>query len=166
MGDGKIFPRADARKEKRDALGVNPFVASLEVKIRSVRSGYVPDEGIMVDNVVDMEVDTYVKVFDKAQLRVIMGGLSTRSLQLWMWMLYEVETGDDYVSVNVERFMKECFVKCAKTYRAAIAELWRYGYIAPVEGHKNVFWLNPAIAFKGNRAKAFPQCVVKKTKQE
>lgn len=166
MEDGKNFPKPNLRKEKRAALGVNPFVASLEVRVRAIKSGYVPEEELMVDHFVDLEVDTYVKLFDKAQLRLIMGGLSTRCLQLWIWMLYEVETGDDYVSVNVSRFMKECSVKCLKTYRAAVAELCRYGYISHVGGHKNVFWINPALAFKGSRIKAFPQCIVKKKPTE
>lgn len=166
MKGGENFSRTNSRKEKRAALGVNPFVASLKIRVRAVRSGYVPDDDIMVDQYVDMEMDTYVKLFDKAQLRLIMGGLSTRCLQLWIWMLYEVETGDDYVVVNVKRFMNECSVKCLKTYRAAIAELCRYGYISHVGGHKNTFWLNPECAFKGSRIKAFPQCVVKKQTTE
>jgi hypothetical protein len=155
---GKIF-RPEISEEK---MGRNPFLASLEVRVRPIRSGYVPDGEMMVDNYVDLEVDTYFKMFDKAEQRVVMAGLSFRALQVWTWAMYTIESGKDYLWVNVVRVMEECGMKSIKTYKAAIAELCRYGYFAPCVGHKNVFWINPAVAFKGNRAKAFPENVVKK----
>jgi hypothetical protein len=155
---GKIL-RPDISEEK---MGRNPFIASLEIRVRPIRSGYVPDGEMLVDNFVDMEVDTYAKVFDNSEQRIIMAGLSFRALQVWTWAMYTIESGKDYLWVNVVRVMEECGMKSIKTYKAAIAELCRYGYIAPCVGHKNVFWINPAVAFKGNRAKRFPENVVKK----
>ena len=166
--EGKKFPRRILRPEiKEESMGRNPFVASLEIRVRPIRSGYVADEDMMmVENFVDMEMDTYAKVFDKAEQRMIMAGLSFRALQVWTWAMYTIESGKDYLWVNVERVMEECGMKSIKTFKAAIAELCRYGYIAPCVGHKNVYWTNPAIAFKGNRAKKFPQNVVRKTISE
>jgi hypothetical protein len=155
---GKIL-RPDISEEK---MGRNPFIASLEIRVRPIRSGYVPDGEMLVDNFVDMEVDTYAKVFDNSEQRIIMAGLSFRALQVWTWAMYTIESGKDYLWVNVVRVMEECGMKSIKTYKAAIAELCRYGYIAPCVGHKNVFWINPAVAFKGNRAKKFPENVVRK----
>ena len=155
---GKIL-RPVISEEK---MGRNPFIASLEIRVRPIRSGYVPDGEMLVDNFVDMEVDTYAKVFDNSEQRIIMAGLSFRALQVWTWAMYTIESGKDYLWVNVVRVMEECGMKSIKTYKAAIAELCRYGYIAPCVGHKNVFWINPAVAFKGNRAKKFPENVVKK----
>lgn len=83
MKSGKIFP-PEIVEEK---LGVNPFISGLVIKVRAIRSGYVPDgedEGVLVDNVVELERDGYVKVFDGADERVIMAGLSYRALQVWM----------------------------------------------------------------------------------
>ena len=155
---GKIL-RPDICEEK---LGRNPFLASFEVRVRPVRSGYVPDGEIMVDNYVDLEVDTYFKMFDKAEQRIVTAGLSFRALQVWTWSMYTITSGKDYLWVNVVRVMEECRMKSIKTYKAAISELCRYGYFAPCVGHKNVYWINPAVAFKGSRAKAFPENVVKK----
>lgn len=160
MKSGKIFP-PEIVEEK---LGVNPFISGLVIKVRAIRSGYVPDgedEGVLVDNVVELERDGYVKVFDGADERVIMAGLSYRALQVWMWMLYTVKSGKDYLWVNVVRMMEECGMKSVKTHKAAITELCRYGYIAPCVGHKNVYWLNPSMAFKGSRIKKYPGNVVK-----
>jgi hypothetical protein len=161
MGRGKKLPVV-----VRDQMGVNPFIASLEVRVRSVRSGYVPEEGMMVDNLVEMEVESYFKVFDNATQRVVMVGLSFRALQVWTWVMYTIESGVDYIRMNVDRSMQECRIKSLKTYRAAISELCRYGYIAPCVGHKNVYWINPSIGFKGSRVKAFPSCVVKRGNYE
>jgi hypothetical protein len=155
---GKIL-RPEISEER---MGRNPFLASLEVRVRPIRSGYVPDGEMLVDNYIDLEVDTYFKMFDKAEQRLITAGLSFRALQVWTWAMYTIESGKDYLWVNVVRVMEECGMKSIKTYKAAIAELCRYGYFAPCVGHKNVFWINPAVAFKGNRAKAFPENVVKK----
>lgn len=173
---GKKF-RPDISEEK---MGVNPFVGNLKIRVRSIPSGYAPlpakfglDEYgrrymlpvEMVDNMVDLDVDTHFKVFDKAEQRIAVAGLSFRALQLWIWSLYTVESGKDYLWVNVERAMEECGIKCIKTYKTAITELCVSGYISPCVSYKNVYWLNPAVAFKGNRVKTFPQCVVKKTNE-
>ncbi len=161
---GKKFPGRILRPEIREeSMGRNPFVASLEIRVRPIRSGYVADEDMMmVENFVDMEMDTFFKMFDKAEQRMIMAGLSFRALQVWTWGMYTIESGKDYLWVNVARVMEECGMKSVKTFKAAIAELCRYGYFAPCVGYKNVYWINPAVAFKGNRAKKFPENVVRK----
>jgi len=161
-GMGKIF-RPEINEE---TMGINPFVSSLTIKVFSVRSGYVPDgegeEMMLVDNVVDMDAESFAKMFDKAENRLVMTGLSFRALQVWTWCMFTVEPGKDYVWVNVSRLMEECRIKAVKTFRAAVMELMRYGYVAPVAGIKNVYWLNPAMGFKGSRVKKFPENVVRK----
>jgi hypothetical protein len=177
---GKIFPffvgnirhmgkilRPEIDEEK---MGVNPFVSSLVIRAYSVRSGYVPDgageESMMVDNMVEMDAESFAKMFDKAENRIVMTGLSFRALQVWTWCMFTVEAGKDYVWVNVSRLMEECRIKSAKTFRSAVTELCRYGYVAPVVGIKNVYWLNPAMGFKGSRVKKYPNNVVNKWQEE
>jgi len=155
---GKILrPEIDEK-----AMGINPFVSSLVVRAFAVRSGYVPDEeeGLMVDNYIQMESDTFAKVFDSADNRLVMAGLSFRALQVWNWVLFTLEPGKDYVWINQDRLMDECRVKSVKTFRGAITELMRYGYLAACAGVKSVYWINPSIGFKGSRVKKFPGCVV------
>ena len=165
-GMGKIFRPAI----NEETMGVNPFASSLVIRAYSVRSGYVPEEGedgqvLMMDNVVDMDAESFAKMFDKAENRLVMTGLSFRALQVWTWSMFTVEAGKDYVWVNVPRLMEECRIKAAKTFRAAVTELMRYGYVAPVAGYKNVYWLNPAMGFKGSRVKKFPGNVVRNAKE-
>ena len=161
-GMGKILrPEID-----EGSMGVNPFASSLVIRAYSVRSGYVPEDlgdgqTIMVDNMVDMDAETFAKMFDKAENRLVMTGLSFRALQVWTWSMFTVEAGKDYVWLNVSRLMVECRIKSVKTFRAAMTELMRYGYVAPVGGLKNVYWINPAMGFKGSRVKRFPGNVVK-----
>ena len=159
---GKIL-RTEINEE---SMGRNPFASSLVVKVMPIRSGYVPDGDIMVDNVVEMECETFSKMFDKAENRMVMAGLSFRALQVWTWMMYTIASGKDYVWMNVERMMGECGMKSVKTYKAAITELCRYGYVAPCAGHKNVYWINPAIGFKGSRVNKFPKNVVRAKREE
>ena len=161
---GKIF-RPEINEE---TMGINPFVSSLVIRAFSVRSGYVPDEGgdMLVDNMVEMDAESFAKMFDKAENRIVMTGLSFRALQVWTWCMFTVEPGKDYVWVNVSRLMEECRIKAVKTFRAAMMELMRYGYVAPVAGIKNVYWLNPAMGFKGSRVKKYPKNVVTKWQGE
>lgn len=163
---GKIF-RPEINEE---TMGINPFVSSLVIKAFPVRSGYVPDgegeEMVMVDNMVEMDAESFAKMFDKAENRLVMTGLSFRALQVWTWSMFTVEAGKDYVWINVSRLMEECRIKAAKTVRAAFTELCRYGYVAPVAGLKNVYWLNPAMGFKGSRVKKYPNNVVRKWQGE
>lgn len=158
-GMGKIFRPAI----NEETMGVNPFASSLVIRAYSLRSGYVPDEeGLMMDNMVDMDAESFAKMFDKAENRLVMTGLSFRALQVWTWSMFTVEAGKDYVWVNVPRLMEECRIKAIKTFRAAVTELMRYGYMAPVAGYKNVYWLNPAMGFKGSRIKKYPENVTRK----
>jgi len=163
---GKIF-RPEINEE---TMGINPFVSSLVIKAFPVRSGYVPDgegeEMVMVDNMVEMDAESFAKMFDKAENRLVMTGLSFRALQVWTWSMFTVEAGKDYVWINVSRLMEECRIKAAKTVRAAFTELCRYGYVAPVAGLKNVYWLNPAMGFKGSRVKKYPKNVTRKWQEE
>ena len=158
---GKIF-RPEINEE---TMGINPFVSSLVIRAYSVKSGYVPQEEegqmLMMDNLVDMDAESFAKMFDKAENRLVMTGLSFRALQVWTWCMFTVDPGKDYVWVNVSRLMEECRIKAVKTFRAAMMELMRYGYMAPVAGIKNVYWLNPAMGFKGSRVKKYPNNVVK-----
>ncbi len=158
---GKILrPEIDEK-----TMGINPFVSSLVVKVFASRSGYVPDEedgGMLVDNWVQLEVDTFAKMFDGADNRLVMAGLSFRALQVWNWVLFTLEPGKDYVWINQDRLMNECRVKSVKTFRAAVMELIRYGHLAVCAGLKNVYWINPSIGFKGSRVKKFPANVVKR----
>lgn len=75
--------------------------------------------------------------------RLQMAKLPYRSLQLWIWMLLQREKNEDFVFVDKKQFMKECGIKTAKTYKAAVDELRIFGYIAPCVCQKSVFWLNP-----------------------
>lgn len=144
-----------------DNMGVNPFTASLKVNLRTVKGVYY-DDGIMAESIVQLEVNTYAKVFDSAEHRIAIMNLSYRALQTWTWIMYSIDSGKDYIWMNVPRVMQECSIKSIKTYKAAIEELCRYGHIAPCVGLKNVYWINPSIAFKGSRARKYPDNVVRK----
>jgi hypothetical protein len=121
-------------------------------------SPFGPKEAFMND-----KYESHVRIYCSAPLRLRMVKLSFRALQLWSWSLYEIKREDDFLYIDVKRMMEECFIKSYKTFKKAVDELRREGYIAPCVGHKNVYWINPAIAFKGNRAKKFPENVVRKS---
>ncbi len=136
---------------KEDLLGVSPFVPSLSIP-QPLSAHW--------------ESETHFRMYCSSKNRLQMAKLSFRGLQLWIWMMYEIGYENDFVRINVERMMQECKIKTRKTYKAAVDELRKVGWITPCVGHKNVYWINPAIAFKGSRGRAFPENTVKKQTTE
>lgn len=133
-------------------VGKNPFSASLVVKARKLKihGGDNPQE-------IDLEYGEYVKVFSDPHLRLAKSSLKFREAQLWDWLMYTIGSGMDVVWVDVDRYKKECGIKDYKTYRQAVVRLAAAGWIAVCPKEKNVFFINPAMAFKGSRIKKYPE---------
>ena len=132
--------------KRNDDTGVSPF---------GVRGSFAPNP-----------TECYARLYCTESIRLQMAALPFRALQLWTWIMYEITEGDDFVRIDVERMMSECGIISKRTLKVAVDELRRAGYIAPCVGHKNVYWINPSIGFKGSRVKAFPSCVVKRGNYE
>ena len=73
--------------------------------------------------------------------------------------MYSVKPGEDAVRVNVKMYKRECGIKDDKTYRQAYIGLAAAGWIAICTKVKNVFFLNPAMGFKGSRIRKYPDRV-------
>ena len=153
--------RVTRPKVDRSRLGANPFESSLVVpSSRVVMKGqYRMDGGDLLENEVVMDRAQKVSVFISANLRVAAMNLNPSTLKLLVWVMYETEYGLDYVWVNVPRFLKESGISKA-TYKAAVESLCRYGYMYPVVGHPEVYWINPSVMFNGSRVSSFPRRVV------
>lgn len=142
-------------------IGQNPFVVPLRVPVKGRESGFKKDaDGIWMPNEIDMDKQPYYKAFYSKELREIQCGLSYRALQMWMWIMQTIRSGDDVLQINPERYCKECRIKAHRTFRAATVELCRYGFIAPSMACKNVYFINPAYSFKGSRIAKYPHNIV------
>ncbi len=139
-------------------LGTNPFRASLEIKVRSYKTGkYTKDEeGIIDYDYTDIEYERYCKVYTAPENRLTVNKFSNKALRLFVWTQYILTTGEEYFCFNRKRYMEENWIKSTTTVSDALTELVRYGVIqyAPV---KDVYWINPAIFYSGNRISKYKE---------
>lgn len=152
-------PRIDEEK-----LGKNPLILNLKIVVNTVPVAgmWKVEDGITLPADMEIEKASFTKVFNDADRRKELARLSNRAVDLFLWLIFEVEPNQDWLWVNRVRYMEERQIKTYNTYNGAVNELIGLLYIAKVAGYPNVFWINPHYFFNGNRAKCFPKNVVKK----
>lgn len=148
----------------REKLGDNIFLSNLKIPVNKlVMAGqYRSDkDGDILPVEIELERDVSVRLYVDSDRRKQMIKLSARAKDLLMWLLYELDTGKDYIWINKDRYMKECGVKAYNTYKDAINELILGHFIQPTTVGR-VYWINPHLFFNGSRLNAFPQNIVRK----
>src|ERR1039457_1837315 len=85
--------------------------------------------GDLVPSEVELERDSYSKVYIKPENRRIIAQLSPSSKSLFLWVVYEMEQGQDYLWVNKRRYMEENDITSINTYKKAMAELVRLTFL-------------------------------------
>jgi len=150
-------------------LGINPFVQDLKIKIgykKSTKkvvdiSNIKLEEEIVTigetetqENVYIIEKEEKASIYTKSGLRLHVNELSPKAKSLFLWLMYEIDYGKDYIWINVQRYLIETNTS-VNTYKNAIVELNRQGVLSPIMGLNNMFWINPIFFFKGNRVKKY-----------
>lgn len=155
---------------KPEDLGKNPFLLSLVVPLHKVPfQGYYKKSNekaadgtsILVQVEVWVDAQPHCKVFNDAQRRKIVTGISGRAKELFLWILYMTASGKDYISINRKTYMKENGINSNTTYVAAVKELVLGGILQRTMAD-DVYWLNPEIFFCGSRKNSFPENCKKK----
>ena len=115
---------------------------------------------------VELEHERYAKVFLEGGKRKAVCSLGGSATKLFTWLMYELDSGKDYVWINRDRYMHESGISSINTYKDALRELVGSGLIA-VSLEPGVFWINPRLFFCGNRIKKYPNHVeIYKPKKE
>lgn len=138
-------------------IGINPFSFPLIVPVTKIefKNQYVVDnDNDLLPVFKEVEVTGYSKIFLSSERRIIKCNLSLRGKELILWLIDELESGKDYVWINKERYMKENKISSLNTYKCAINECIRYGFISNTI-IKDVYWINPDFMFRGDRVKKY-----------
>lgn len=153
-----------------DSLGKNPFIESLSIPVNKIpvigqykvtKELAVDGKAIMIPVEIEVESEPHCKVYNDARRRKMMVVLSKPGKELFLWLIYEMEAGKDYVWVNKKRYLKENDIKSQNTYRTAVNDLIFNGYIVKTLA-TDVYWINPTLFFNGSRKSKFPKNVVRK----
>ncbi len=136
----------------------NPLVTDdFQVKVRVFKDGsFVRSGEELIPKEVQLEYNHKTKLFKDKENRLIVSFLGPRAQRLFIWLLFEVENGKDFLWINVHRYMKENKIADMKTYRAAVVELCRYMFLFKHPNYKNVFWINPRYFFSGSLMNKYP----------
>ena len=144
-------------------LGINPCVNSGFVipvnKIEFVDQYKLDTDGLFLPLKLEVEAIPYSKIYITADRRLIISKLSSAGKELYLWILYEIESSKDYLWINKNRYMLENTTSL-NTFKKALDELIRYALLAYTVV-KEVYWINPDFFFKGDRVSKYPKNVKK-----
>lgn len=139
----------------------NPLVGeSFKIIVRKMIEGgkYRQDGDVLIPLEVEVEKEDYVKVYVKPENRKIINALTDTSKRLYIWIMYNIEHGSDWIWINKKLFMSEVHISSLNTYKKAVEELARYNLIH-FTAIKDVFWINPRLFFAGSRVNKYPKNV-------
>lgn len=144
-----------------DRLANNPLASSdftIPVMSVTIPGRYRREGDVILPAEATLESDQKSQVYVSASMRKSTMNLSPSATKLFLWVLYELEPGVDYLWINRKRYMEEAGVSMETTYESAAEELCRYCYLhaVPWEGMTDVFWINPSVMFCGSRTKRYP----------
>ncbi len=158
---------------KEDQLGVNPFTQELVIEVTRMpeKEKYVKDgvneygDPLLVPASMLIEKQKAMRVYRVAGAKERAMNLSAGALRMFVYLQYTVQAGKDWVQMTPEQYERSAQKGSRNVYKKAVEELWRYGYINPTV-QKNVYWVNPALMYCGNRITKWSEKVVIKNEIE
>jgi len=145
-----------------EQLTQNPFSYSLIIEVtKRTDSGKfkLSHDGVMIPISQLLERQQTTKIYHCAGITDMVCNLSDKAMRLYMYIIHQLNSNEDYIKINYKLYMTKCNIKDKRTYNDAVKELIRYNFIAST-GFDNVFWINPNLIFSGSRITKYPDNVV------
>lgn len=144
---------------------INPFSYSLQVEVtKLVSTDEIKDDGhTTITRELLIEHRAYTKLFYCTGCKDIIYNLSPQGKSLYIFVLYNLTAGKDYIQLNSQWYMTKNNVKSINTFKDALKELCRYCFLQQSADYNDVYWINPSLFFHGSRIKKFPKNVVVKS---
>ena len=101
-----------------------------------------------------VDSDKCTKIYTKAAYRVNIFSLPTPSKILYLWFIYVLAPGKDYIYLNKKLYMQESGISSINTIKTALSGLIDNKIIAlsPVKDH---YYINPLYFYSGSRVKKY-----------
>lgn len=144
-------------------LRANPFSFTLELQVTEViQSGEfekVQDEelteGVILNKSYMAERTQSTKIYYCEDCRHRVFELSDKAQRLFLYILYSLKRGKDWIQINKENYKSKNGIKSDTTVNEAIKELVTNSFIQPTVVFKTAYWINPLYFFSGNRLKKY-----------
>ena len=149
----KKMTRAKRPTINEEKLKNNPLVKEdFQIIINKMidEKSFKREEDILVHNDYQMEKETVTKIYTNPLYRRHISSLSSRAKSLFLWIMYEIESGKDFIWINKSRYMEENNLSSINTYKESIIDLTVPNIICPTI-YPDVYWINPRYFFSGNR---------------
>ena len=146
----------------KKTIGLNPFLVPLKIPVYKLKAKHeynIDSEGVLTPKEILLEQTPKVNIYVKTEHRLVVNSLNKNTKELFLWLIYSIETNEDYLWINKTRYMKELGITSINTYKSALKELIRYGIIQYTV-ITDVFWINPEFFFKGSRIETFPSNII------
>lgn len=165
MGRRKIKPEVVP-----DEMGVNPFVSGysekLSIPVRKLERKVLNKFDEPDISEFFMEATRFTKLYEVAGGKAKMMQLPLRAKEMFLYILFYLESGNEFIWINRYEYMKQNNIRSVNTYKAAILELSYKGFICPHVKLKDVLWINPHHFFKGSRIDKYPAALKVIIKEE
>lgn len=140
----------------------NPFLSGLVVQTRNATVGVSKKKLKLTDVITDepadeiallaikkeVDTNTFVKIY-LSTLQAFFN-LSARALRVYIYILLQTRMNEDKIIFDIDECMKETEYKNKSSVYDAIEELLEHEFIARTKAF-NIYYLNPNLAFNGDR---------------
>jgi hypothetical protein len=142
----------------------NPFSFSLKVPVSVLTNKdaftYLPSDvegenGTFINKEYTVEKQQFTRIYYSPGTKAYVYNLSDKAQRLFIYIVYNLKRKQDYLQINKDDYMVKNNVKSLTTYKNAIDELIRYGFIAPTI-YKTVYWTNPILFSSSDRVQMYP----------
>ena len=139
----------------KERLGVNPFINNLLITVNQVAYENIYKEagGLLLPMTFEMEASKFTKVFISSEKRILVSKLIPSAKVVLLWIIFEIDAGEDYLWINRERCLSENDISL-NTYKKAIDDLVKNGLIT-FTTVKEIYWINPNFFFHGDRIRKY-----------
>lgn len=143
-------------------LKVNPIVNNgnfyISVSVLNDKNNYIKDpnenKALHMPKQFYFERQIKTKLYRSEIIKTMLLELDRNAKDLILWLLLEIQPNIDYIIINKEDYCKQMNVSI-KTAQRAIKSLIEKNIIATSK-EIDVYFINPAIFFNGNRIKHYP----------
>ena len=101
-----------------------------------------------------IDSDKCTKIYTNPAYRVNIFALPTPSKILYLWFIYVLTVGEDYVYLNKKLYMQESGISSINTIKTALSGLIDNKIIA-VSPVKDYYYINPLYFYAGDRIKKY-----------
>lgn len=101
----------------------------------------------------ELEVARITKVYIKSSNRINVFNMDIKARDLFHWITYNIESGEDFIWINYLRYMQEARVSL-NTYKSGLIELIDANLLT-LSKIKGVYWINPRYKYNGSRVNKY-----------